>query len=125
MQDFHTKAERKLVRKLADIAWERQLREALKVVGSVISEMASGNVSPFDANDAVHQFHDGISRELYNVYSASNPWFAVCRAYYDGVLTAEDLAIASDKIRTGLKQFSERFQEYNGISPAPATTNDV
>jgi hypothetical protein len=121
---LHTKSERKLIRELAEIAWERQLRDALKSIGVVISEMAAGNLSPFDANDAVHQFHNGISRELYNLYSGSDPWFAVCRAHYDSILTEEDLAHASDNIRAGLKQFADRFHEYNGIQTAPTTRND-
>jgi len=118
MKGLHTKSERKFIRKLADMAWERQLREALNSIGGVISEMASGNLSPFDANEAVHRFHSGISRELYILYSGSDPWFAVCRAHYDGILTDDDLANASENIRAGLKQFADRFEEYNGIHSA-------
>jgi hypothetical protein len=109
MQSPHTKAERKLVRKLAEIAWERKLREALKGRGAVIAEMEAGKISPFEANEALHQFHNGKSRELYNLFSDSDPWFAVCRAHYDGVLSEEDLAEASDNLRAGLQQFAVNF----------------
>jgi hypothetical protein len=81
--------------------------------------MDAGNLSPFDANDAVHQFHNGISRELYNLYAVSDPWLAVCRAHYDGVLTDDDFAEASDNIRDGLKQFADLFNEYNAIQAEP------
>jgi hypothetical protein len=112
MHNSHTKSERKLIRQLASTAWERQLREELKKIGGVLSEMESGHLSPFDADAAVHAFHNGVSRELYNRYSDSDPWFAVCRAHFDGVLTDEDLSGASDNIRAELKQFADRFQPY-------------
>ncbi len=76
----------------------------------VIAQMDAGVLSPFDANEAVHQFHNGISRKLYNLYSDSDPWLAVCRAHFDGVLTDEDFAGASDNILDGLKQFAVRFE---------------
>ncbi len=88
------------------------MREELKKIGGVLSEMESGHLSPFDADAAVHAFHNGVSRELYNRYSDSDPWFAVCRAHFDGVLTDEDLSGASDNIRAELKQFADRFQPY-------------
>ncbi len=64
MLHLNTKSERKLVRKLADVAWERQLRKALKDLAGVIAQMDAGVLSPFDANEAVHQFHNGISRSF-------------------------------------------------------------
>jgi hypothetical protein len=76
-------------------------------------------VSPFDANEAVHRFHNGISRELFIQYSVADPWIAVCRAHYDGVLTDDELSDASDNLRIGLKDFADRFREYNGIYVSP------
>ena len=111
-----TKGDRKLVRELAGIAWERRLRDELLKIGVFISEMTTGKLSPFEVNDCVHQFHNGISRELFNMYSASDPWFAVCRAHYDGVLTDEDFVNASDRVRAGMRLFAEQDQEKQAIS---------
>ena len=115
MHNTRTKSERKLVRQLASTAWERQLRESLKKIGGVLSEMESGDLSPFDAAAAVHAFHNGVSRELYNKYSGSDPWFAVCRAHYDGVFSDEDFTGASDNVRAGLKLFAEQFRELHDL----------
>ncbi|OYP34319.1 hypothetical protein [Rhodopirellula sp. MGV] len=115
MQDKYKKADRKLVRNLAGVAWERQLRDELNDIGCAIAEMQSGNLSPFDVNERVHQFHNGIAQELYNLYSGSDPWLSVCRAHFNGVLTDADLVDASDSVREGLQQFAQRIQEYNGI----------
>jgi hypothetical protein len=111
-----TKGDRKLVRELAGIAWERRLRDELLKIGVFISEMTTGKLSPFEVNDCVHQFHNGISRELFNMYSASDPWFAVCRAHYDGVLTDEDFVNASDRVRAGMRLFAEQDREKQAIS---------
>jgi hypothetical protein len=124
MRYEYSNADRKLIRKLADIAWERQLRAEIAKIGRVISEMASGDLSPFDANERVHDFHNGISRELYILYSGSDPWFAVCRAHFDGVLTDNDIAGASDKLRKGLQQFAERFRENLGFETSAGTQQD-
>ncbi len=110
MHNSRTKSEHKLIRQLASTAWERQLREELKKIGGVLLETESGHLSPFDVDAAVHAFHNGVSRELCNRYSDSDPWFAVCLAHFDGVLTDEDFSGASDNIREGLKQFAYHFQ---------------
>lgn len=116
MQISHTKSERMLVRQLANTAWERQLREELKKIGGVLSDMESGNLSPFDVNAAIHAFHNGVSHELYNKYSGSDPWWAVCRAHYDGILRDENFTGACDSLRAGLKQFADHFQEVNDFA---------
>ncbi|MFN7292203.1 MAG: hypothetical protein ACK5T6_16570 [Pirellula sp.] len=105
-----SKGDRNQIRQLASIAWERRLRDELLKIGVFISEMATGKLSPFEVNDCVHQFHNGISRELFNLYSASDPWFAVCRAHNDGVLTDEDFINASDLMRAGMRRFAEHDQ---------------
>ena len=110
MQEKHSKADRKFIRTLAGIAWERQLRDELIKIGDVITEMESGGLSPFDVSDRVHQFHNGISRELFTRYSVSDPWFAVCRAHCYGVLTDEDLVNASDNVRMRLKNSLTTFR---------------
>ncbi len=116
MPDEYTKADRKLIRKLAGIAWTRELHAEIVKLGDVISRMESGEITPFDANDCIHQYHNGVSRELFNTYSLSDPWFAVCRAHYDGVLTDSDLSGASEYIQQGIQQFAERFREYDDTS---------
>jgi Arc/MetJ-type ribon-helix-helix transcriptional regulator len=50
------------------------------------------------------------------MYSASDPWFAVCRAHYDGVLTDEDFVNASDRVRAGMRLFAEQDREKQAIS---------
>lgn len=104
-----TKADKKRVRQLAGIAWERELRHEICGIAAAINEMDNGSLSPFDVNDRIHKFHNGASRDLYIQYSESLPWLGVSRAYFDGVLTDDDLVGASDEVRTGIAEFAASF----------------
>ena len=104
-----TKADKKKVRQLAGIAWERELRGELRSIADAIDEMENGSLSPFDVNDRIHKFHNGASRDLYKQYSASLPWLGVSRVYFDCVLTDDDLMDASDEVRTGIAEFAANF----------------
>lgn len=104
-----TKADKKKVRQLASIAWERELRHELRKIAEAIEEMENDSLSPFDVNNSIHKFHNGASRDLYNQYSDSLPWWGVCRAYFDRVLTDDDLVDAGDAVRNGIREFAASF----------------
>ena len=104
-----TKADKKKVRQLAGIAWERELRDELRGIAAAINEMENGSLSTFDVNDRIHKFHNGASRDLYRQYSESLPWLGVCRAFIDRVLNDYDLVDASDEIRRGIAEFVASF----------------
>lgn len=86
------KSDRRTIRKLADLAWDRELRRELRVISTTIQQMESGSISPFEVSDHIHRFHNGASRELYKQYSQSLPWMGICMAYADGVLADRDIA---------------------------------
>ena len=109
MQGDFTKSDRKRIRQLADLAWERGLRVELRKIAVAMEEMESGRLTPFDVTDRIHEFHDGASRDLYNQFSSSLPWLAVCRAYFDGVLTDDDIADASGEMRDGIRELAASF----------------
>ena len=69
-----TKADKKRVRQLADITWERELRCELRKIAAAIQEMENSSLSPFEVNESIHSFHNGASRDLYKQYSDSLPW---------------------------------------------------
>lgn len=114
MIDF-TKSERKTIRKLAALAWERQLRSELHKIATAISDMDKELLTPFEVNEIIHDFHNGISRKLFHRYSDSQPWFSVCRAHYDKVFSDDELTEASDKIRDGFRKFAKDFEHFNEL----------
>ena len=121
MQGDFTKSERKRIRQLASLAWERELRGALGDIAAAIAEMENGTMPPFEVDNRIHKFHDGTSRDLYKQYSDSNPWIGVCRAYFEGILTNDDIADASDEIRHGIREFSASFAKLRERDAFPAS----
>ena len=113
MNTKFTKSERRRIRELAHVAWERQLRSAIETLGQSINEMSDRRLTPFEVNDRIHEFHNGISRELFGLYSDSAPWWSVCRAHLNGVLTDLDLDSITETMRAGIRQFAATFRERN------------
>ena len=118
-----TKSERSAVRRLAEIAWERELRGEILGIGESIQEMKDAGTSPHDVNEVIHRFHDGPSRDLYSRYSSNSPWSAVCQAYADGVLTDGDIENSSDRIRNRIHQFAQTFGTITAVDPLPNAKN--
>lgn len=105
MANDHSKADRKCRRKLGAIAWERELRSEIQKIAEAIREMESDALSPHEVNERIHEFHNGVSRDLWDRYSPSDPLVSVYRAYYDGFLTDADIATATDGVRKGIREF--------------------
>ena len=112
MIEKFSKSERRFVRELAQIAWERQLRDEIEKLKEVFGEMDAGNATPFDVQERIHQFEVGVARDLFKKYSPSDPWFAVCRARYDGVLTEEEFEGASDYVRERCRTMVALIEEH-------------
>ena len=101
------KSDRKKIRQLADRAWESELRSAIVEIGKAIAEMEQGTVSPFDVDRQIHEYHNGTARDLYSLYSGGGPWMGICKAYYKGILSDEDLVELSEEVRCEMQGFSE------------------
>jgi len=49
------------------------------------------DISVFELNDKLHQFHNGIARELYKRYVIMDPDFGVAHALNHGILGVEEV----------------------------------
>jgi hypothetical protein len=91
MQDS-PKRLRRLIREWAAVAYDRDLRHAFGELRSQFDRLERGEISPFELNELVHRFHDGISREIWKRYSKSSHLGpAVAAAVADGVISKEEL----------------------------------
>ncbi|HTB83844.1 MAG TPA: hypothetical protein VK742_09340 [Candidatus Sulfotelmatobacter sp.] len=63
-----TKAQLKEVRKLAGMAYERELAKAVGDLQEQFESWRRGEMDVFALNERIHQFHDGVSRNLYKQY---------------------------------------------------------
>jgi hypothetical protein len=90
MQDTPKRIKR-LVREWAAVAHDRDLRKALGELRVQFDRWGRGDLSAFELNDMVHQFHDGTSREIWKRYATNHLEPAVASALVAGVLRREEL----------------------------------
>jgi hypothetical protein len=86
-----TKAERALLRELAEEAWNAELTEHLEELFEDFGRWADDGMSAFDLSKKIHEFHDGVSRELYSRYTTFDPATTVARAIAIGLIGQEAL----------------------------------
>src|SRR5712691_2934162 len=86
-----TKRVRARLRQLAGEAWEAELNRELEVLFDHFSTWAEDGLSAFELSDLIHEFHNGISRDLYARYTTLPPTITVPRAVALTILGEGDL----------------------------------
>jgi hypothetical protein len=81
-----SKSEIAVLRECANEAWESELHDALEGLFEDFSRWADDGYSSRELTERIHEFHDGISRELYKRYTGLPPSVAVARAIAVGVI---------------------------------------
>lgn len=108
-----SKKQRAELRKLRDLAWERELGAELRVLREQIDTWETGAITAFAVTDAIHEFHDRKARRLHNLYTASAVP-AVPAAVARGVLDESEL---SGQLLELLRDEIEYFREQRGSRP--------
>ena len=91
MNPNFTKGQRRKLRDLGGIAYERDLSEHLARLESEFRRWRAGEIDPFALAEAIHQFHQGPARELFSTYATSDLDFAVAQAIHRGLLKQEEV----------------------------------
>ena len=94
MQD-HPKHVKKQLRELSEKAYKRELDAALSDLHKQFETWRQDKIDCWDLNDSTHEFHDGISRELYKQYTMSgnsSHGFLVASALARKVLCREEIS---------------------------------
>ena len=87
-----TKSQSKHLRTLSETAHERELSQALGELHVRFQEWQEGNVSTWDLNQEIHEFHDGRSRDLYKFYVINNdPFFSVANALANEIIDIDEV----------------------------------
>jgi hypothetical protein len=79
MEPF-SRSERRRLRELAGLAHERELASELARLEEEFREWRKGRRSPHDVSESIHEFHDGVARELYGLYTRLDLESVVARA---------------------------------------------
>jgi hypothetical protein len=98
---------RRLVREWAGVAHDRELRQALFDLRAQFDRWERGEITAFDLNHLIHQFHDGLSREIWKRYATNHLEPAVASAVAFGVLRREELPAELLTHVSGLIEFYE------------------
>jgi len=80
MQDYPKRIKKQL-RELSGVAYKRELNSALSGLHKLFEAWQQSKIDCWDLNDAIHKFHDGISRDLYKQYVMSGPNYSLLVAY--------------------------------------------
>lgn len=85
-----TKAQRRRIRELARMAYERDLAGELSRLEAEFRRWRSGEIDAFELSEVIHRFHQGPSRELFVRYDRPSLMWSVAHALHRGVITPEE-----------------------------------
>ncbi len=108
MRQRWSKTQRRELRELKGLAWERELEEALRLLRSDFEAWEKGEIPAFELSDRIHKFHNGRSRELFNLYSGSLDNWWIEHTIAQGVIDEAEL---SDDLRDVLKDDIAKCRE--------------
>lgn len=107
--DDLSKAVRRAIRELAGLAHERELAAELTKLRAEFEAWSAGQITPFELQQVIHEFHDGVSRQLYNRYtSGSTLPHVVAAAVVRGTISVAEIP---EPARKQLDRLIERLSE--------------
>ena len=86
-----TKAQKREIRRLAGLAYERELFAAAAALEEDFKRWRRGELDVFALNEQIHKYHNGVSRELYKLYAMGDPGLSVAIAARRGVLQEKEV----------------------------------
>ena len=86
-----TKKKKRHLRKLTDIAYERDLSRCLDVIANKFEAWKRNEISVWELNQDIHKYHNEIARDLYKSYTMNDPAFSVAFGVAQGVISLDDV----------------------------------
>jgi hypothetical protein len=82
-----TKSQRRRIRELAGIAYDRELSRELTTLEGEFARWRSGAIDAHDLDEKIHQFHQGPNRRLFTTYTGGAVELAVAAAIANGIIS--------------------------------------
>lgn len=89
----YTKAVRKRMRQLINVAYERELRLELEKVDKQFQLWKEDKIDTFDLEHDIHKFHNGMARTLYSRYTDVQPEMILSYALIKGLISEEECPV--------------------------------
>jgi hypothetical protein len=116
-RDPFGRRDRRTLRELAGLAWERELAAELRLVADHVDQWRAGRIGAHELSDRIHTFHHGAARELYGLYTRGHPSQLVARA------VALDLVAESEVPAPLLAQLARSIEFYRSEQLRHAADN--
>jgi len=101
-----TKSQKKHLRQLAGQSYEKEMTLVLESLYEEFKKWEESEITAWDLNDKIHQYHDGTARELYKLYEGlSDPRVALAQAVAKGIIKIEDVPENCRPLLTALIDF--------------------
>jgi hypothetical protein len=106
----YTKAVHKQMRELANLAYERELRLELEKLAEQFQSWKENKIDAFDLEHHIHEFHNGVAREIYSRYNDLAPEMILPYALIEGLICDEECPteILEDMREIGILLYGER-----------------
>jgi len=105
-----TRSERKVLLRLAELAYGRELGQELARLEAAFAEWRTGRLSPFTLTDLIHRFHDDDARDLFAIYTRGRPEQTVARGLALGLLAPEEVpAEARGKLELAVEYYRQEI----------------
>jgi len=103
-----TKSQRRRIRELAGIAYDRELSRELTALEKEFARWRSGVITAHDLDERIHQFHQGPNRQLFTTYTGGAVELAVAAAIANGVISEAEAGPEMLEILRGGIEFARR-----------------
>ncbi len=95
MLDRYSKPVKKELMRLNGVVYERELGKELAVIEGLFQTWRRGEIDAFDLEQKIHEFHQGVARDLFNAFQARTADHCVARAIVDGTLAQGEVSDAA------------------------------
>ncbi len=105
-----SKKQKRHLRELTELAYERDLERCLEVLAQNFDAWRKNDVSVWDLDRKIHEYHQEIARSLYKSYTLNNPIFTVAFGIAQGVISIDEV---DESCRGRVLSLSKEMQNKN------------
>jgi hypothetical protein len=109
-----TKSQRRRIRELAGIAYDRELSRELTALEADFARWRSGAISAHDLDEKIHQFHQGPNRRLFTTYTGGSVELAVAASIANGIISEAEAGSEMVAILRGGIRFANWYSKEEG-----------
>ncbi|PIY83859.1 MAG: hypothetical protein COY78_00670 [Candidatus Omnitrophica bacterium CG_4_10_14_0_8_um_filter_44_12] len=87
-----TKLEKKELRRLTGLAYERELAKALESLEGNFKKWRKNKITAFDLSELIHKFHNGVARDLWSFYMNGHTELVAAQAISKGIILKTEIS---------------------------------